>query len=111
MQMQALKAAVTETIHTAMRDMQDSRGSGGSGTSHGLASSDPGPFAMSTVGPPCGDNINVRRSEVVLIYDSICRAATAARQAQRISASAARAFGDEAVALDEARGALHDLLQ
>ena len=66
---------------------------------------------MSTFGPPRGDNISVRRSELALVYDSICRAATAARQAQRISASAARAFGDEAAALDEARTTLDELLQ
>ena len=54
--------------------------------------------------------VTVRRAELQMAVDSMARAATAAKQAQRISTTAARAFGDEAAAFEECRVKLELLL-
>ena len=112
-----LRQAITDTLASAMRELRGgSGGSSGSGGANAGGASASGAFGAAALALPWpafgpGDNVTVRRSELTLVFDSISRAATAARQAQRISANAARTFGDEASALDEARSALQDLLQ
>lgn len=53
----------------------------------------------------------IRIGQLQQAIDAVTRAGSAAKQAQRISAAAARAFGDEAAALDEAKEALESILQ
>ena len=63
------------------------------------------PQAIATVAtrPAQELTVTVRRAQLQSIVDACTRAGLAARQAQLLSESAARAFGSEAAALDSCR--------
>ena len=54
--------------------------------------------------------IKIRPVQLQQAVDAVNRASTAAKQAQRLCATAARAFGDEAIALDECKNTLEAAL-
>ena len=62
--------------------------------------------AVDTSGPV----VHIRSGQLVQAVDCLNRACTAAKSAHRLAASAARAFGDEAAALEASKIALESLL-
>ena len=60
--------------------------------------------------PPQNDTLVVRRAHLVAAVDALKRAATAARQAHRLSLAAAEAFTNEAQVFQESQAALESIL-
>jgi hypothetical protein len=56
-------------------------------------------------------DVNIRQSEMVVIVDSIDRAARAARNAERLSSAAAATFNAEASALEQAKNYLQEMIR
>ena len=52
--------------------------------------------------------VSLRKGQLQQAIDCVARAATAAKQAQRLAASAARAFADEALALESCKASLEN---
>ena len=71
------------------------------------------PQALATVAtrPAQELTVTVRRAQLQSIVDACTRAGLAARQAQLLSESAARAFGSEAAAVDSCRDQLQGFLR
>lgn len=63
-----------------------------------------------TAASSSGTNINFTKVNFESIIDSVQRASTATKQAQRIATAAARAFADEAAHLDGVKVTLEKLL-
>ena len=55
-------------------------------------------------------SVTIRHGQMQQAVDAVGRASTAAKQAQRLCSSAARAFGDESLALDECKNLLESIL-
>jgi hypothetical protein len=96
---------VAEVVAATVRQMQSS---GSTGSAH-APSTALTRWTPTILGGPA-EVIEIRSGILQKCIDSTSRAATSAKQAQRMCASASRAFGDEAAALDQCTETLQSIL-